>query len=230
MVETSRHKYGAKYAAALLALAVMGFSAAAQAQQYTQAASSTLTFAGHYQGQVFTGNFPGFSTDLRFDPQRLNAARLHVVIPLATATTGNSDYDGEMRGKAFFDSARFPQATYTASKFRALGGNRYAADGILALRGVSKPVTLTFTWTPGARPVLAGTASVRRLDFGVGGGDWADTKLIPNAIAISTRVNFVAAKPAAAAYPASAASASAANGQSSSVPVAGLRSTGTRVP
>ena len=37
-------------------------------------------------------------------------------------------------------------------------------------RGVTKPVTLTFTWTPGAQPVLTGKATVKRLDFGVGGG------------------------------------------------------------
>ena len=98
------------------------------------------------------------------------------------------------RGDAFFDSAKFPQAKYSASKFRALGGNRYAADGTLSLHGVSKPVTLEFSWTPGAKPVLAGKATVKRLDFGVGGGDWADTELIPDAIAISTKVVFVPAK------------------------------------
>jgi hypothetical protein len=38
--------------------------------------------------------------------------------------------------------------------------------------------------------VLNGKASVNRLDFGVGGGDWADPSLIPNAIAISTKVVF----------------------------------------
>ncbi|NEL42644.1 MAG: YceI family protein, partial [Xanthomonas perforans] len=59
-------------------------------------------------------------------------------------------------------------------------------------RGVSKPVTLTFTWTPGTQPVLAGKALVKRLDFGVGGGDWADTKTIPNETAISTKVVFKA--------------------------------------
>ena len=63
-----------------------------------------------------------------------------------------------------------------------------AADGTLSLRGVSKPVTLTFTWTPGAQPVLTGKATVKRLDFGVGGGDWADTSTIPNEVAISTKV------------------------------------------
>ena len=49
-------------------------------------------------------------------------------------------------------------------------------------------MTLTFEWTQGANPVLFGRAAVQRLDFGVGGGQWADTGLIPNAIAVSTRV------------------------------------------
>ena len=79
-------------------------------------------------------------------------------------------------------------------KFRALGGNRFAADGTLSLRGISKPVTLTFTWTPGARPVLSGSAVVKRLDFGVGTGDWADVGIIPNEIKVTTKV-LLQAKP-----------------------------------
>ena len=174
----------------VLAIALALFAAPAFAADYVQAPGSTLVFAGKYQGEVFTGAFPGFATRLSFDPKQLATARLEVAIPLASATTSNADYDGELRGNAFFNSTKFPKATYSASKFRALGGNRYAADGTLSLRGVDKPVTLEFTWTPGAKPVLAGKASVKRLDFGVGGGDWADTTLIPDAIAISTRVVF----------------------------------------
>lgn len=177
-----------------IALAIALFAAPAFAADYTQAPGSSLAFAGKYQGEVFTGKFPGFVTKFSFDPKQLAASKLDVTIPLATAGTGNADYDGELRGDAFFDSAKFPQAKYSASKFRALGGNRYAADGTLSLHGVSKPVTLEFSWTPGAKPVLAGKATVKRLDFGVGGGDWADTALIPDAIAISTKVVLVPAK------------------------------------
>ena len=169
---------------ALLALVAMP----ALAADYVQAPGSALAFGGMYQGEPFSGRFPGFDTRLSFDPGDLASARLEVTIPLATATTANADYDGELRGAAFFDSAKFPQAHYRATGFRSLGGNQYAADGTLSLHGVDKPVTLTFTWTPGAQPVLAGKATVRRLDFNVGGGDWADTSLIPNEIAISTRV------------------------------------------
>ena len=168
--------------------ALLALSVPAMAADYVQAPGSTLAFAGKYQGEVFVGRFPGFTTRLSFDPQRLDGSRLDVTIPVATATTRNPDYDGEMRGASFFDAARFPQATYVATRFRALGGNRYAADGTLTLRGASKPVTLTFEWTPGVRPVLFGRAAVPRLAFGVGGGQWADTGLIPDAIAVSTRV------------------------------------------
>ncbi|WP_235974205.1 YceI family protein [Luteimonas deserti] len=158
------------------------------AADYVQAPGSSLAFAGKYQGETFSGIFPAFRTTVRFDPADLAGSHLSVVIPMAGATTRNPDYDGEMRGPAFFDIARFAQASYTASGFRDLGNGQYAADGTLELRGVRKPVTLTFSWTPGPRPLLTGRATVDRLAFGVGGGDWADTGTIPAAIAVSTRV------------------------------------------
>lgn len=176
---------------AALLPAAQGFAA-----DYVQSAGSNLEFAGTYQGEAFDGRFPGFVTTFSFDPAKLAGSKLDVIIPLATATAGNPDYDSELHGAAFFNSKQFPRARYTATKFRSLGGNKYAADGVLSLRGVARPVTLTFTWTSGAKPVLAGTAVVKRLDFGVGSGDWADTGVIPNEIQIATRVIFQP-KPAA---------------------------------
>ena len=174
----------------LLACALAVASFGAFAGDWTQAAGSKLEFAGTYQGDGFSGSFPGFATRMRFDPAQLAGARLDVVIPMVNATTGTEDYDTEMRGAEFFDSAKFPQARYTATKFRALGGNRFAADGTLSLHGMTKPVTLTFTWTAGAKPVLDGKATVKRLDFGIGAGEWADTSLLPDAISVTTKVVF----------------------------------------
>ncbi|MEE7560525.1 YceI family protein [Xanthomonas sp. Kuri4-2] len=172
---------------------VAAFAAApARAADYVQAPGSVLAFASKYDGEVFSGTFPGFDTRLSFDPANLAGARLEVSILLAGARSGNGDRDSTLQGADFFNVAKFATAHYRATAFRALGGNQYAADGTLELRGVSKPVTLTFTWTPGAQPVLAGKATVKRLDFGVGGGDWADTQTIPNETAISTKVVFKA--------------------------------------
>lgn len=180
-------------AAALVAM--MATAPAAFAADYVQAPGSTLVFASKYDGEVFTGKFSSFTTTLSFDPAKLATSKLDVMIPLAGTSTGNGDRDSTLSGADFFNVAKFAQARYTATKFRSLGGNQYAADGNLSLRGVSKPVTLTFTWTPGAQPVLSGKATVKRLDFGVGGGDdWADTKTIPNEVAVSTKVVFKPAR------------------------------------
>ena len=176
------------------ALVAMMSAAPAFAANYVQAPGSSLVFASKYDGEVFTGKFASFTTTLSFDPAKLATSKLDVVIPLAGTTTGNGDRDTTLSDSDFFNVAKFAQARYTATKFRALGGNQYAADGSLSLRGVSKPVTLTFTWTPGAQPVLAGKATIKRLDFGVGGGDWTDTKTIPNEVAVSTKVIFKLAK------------------------------------
>lgn len=176
------------------ALAALLAVAPALATEYVQAPGSKLAFATKYQGEVFVGALPGFSTRLRFDPAQLDAASLDVTIPLVDASIDNPDGTEALRGRDFFDIARFPQARFVTDRFRHLGGNRYAADGTLTLRGMSRPVTLAFTWTPGARPVLTGSATVKRLDFGVGGGEWADTDLIPNDVAVSTRVVLMPAK------------------------------------
>lgn len=186
--ESSVREFAVGFVVAL-AVATPSFAA-----DYAQAPGSTLTFATQYQGEVFVGRLPSFTTRLRFDPKQLTTSTLDVSIALAGVTVANPEGDDALKGADFFNVAKFPQARFTATGFRSLGGNQYAADGTLSLRGASKPVTLTFTWTPGARPVLTGKATVRRLEFGVGVGDWADTSLIPNEVAISTRVVFVPAK------------------------------------
>jgi polyisoprenoid-binding protein YceI len=179
---------------ASLALVALLATAPALATDYVQAPGSKLAFATQYQGEVFVGTLPEFSTRLRFDPAKIDTASLDVSIPLTGVSIDNPDGTDALRGRDFFDVARFPQARFVADRFRSLGGDRYAADGTLTLRGASKPVTLEFTWTPGPSPVLNGKATVKRLDFDVGRGDWADTGLIPNEVAVSTRVMLVPVK------------------------------------
>lgn len=177
-------------AAVAAALAAMLATPTAAAADYVQAPGSTLVFASRYDGELFTGRFSSFDTKLSFDPAKPEAGTLDVTIGLASAATGNADRDSTLKTSDFFDAGRIAQAKYSASGFRKLADGRYAADGTLELRGVRKPVTLTFSWSGGAQPVLEGKAVVKRLDFGVGGGDWADTATIPDEVNISTKVAF----------------------------------------
>ena len=172
-----------------LGLLAAGLAPQVLAADYVQQRGG-LSFVGKYQGEHFTGLFHGFSTRLQFDPADLSAARLEVDIPLGKADTRNGERDGTLKGVDFFNVARFATARYSAQGFISLGGDSYQADGILQLRGITKPVRLTFTLSGGDNPVLVGQAVVKRLDFDVGGGDWADVSLIPNEVTVATRVTF----------------------------------------
>jgi len=186
----------AAFAYVAFALALSAPFAAHAGSWHADGKSSTLGFSGISQGDAFNGRFKTFDATIAFDPAQLATSRFDVKITLASADTANSERDDSLRGADFFDTSHTPVATYTATKFRSLGGNRYAADGTLNLRGVSKPVTLTFAWAAGATPALVGDAVVNRLDFKVGGGQWADTSQIANAVKVHTSLKLAAATPA----------------------------------
>jgi polyisoprenoid-binding protein YceI len=182
-----------------LAATALAAAGAAQAAPYRVLPGSTLGFSASFEGEAFEGRFAKFTPRIEFDPKQLAAARFDVSIELASADTKNDERDEALRGTGFFNSKATPQARYLATRFRALGGNRYVADGTLTLNGISKPVPLEFTWTPGAQTVLAGSASLKRLDFKVGTGEWSDVAELPNEVRVRTRLLLAAApgKPAA---------------------------------
>jgi polyisoprenoid-binding protein YceI len=171
-----------------LILMLAFFSTNVFAADYVQQPGSSLGFSGSYQGEAFTGSFAKFNSNIRFDPAKLVQSRFDVRITLSSANTKNSERDEQLMTSDFFNAKADPEARYIATKFRALGGNRFVADGVLTLRGISKAIPLTFMWTPGVKPQLLGTAKIQRLDFNVGTGDWDDIELIPNAVTVNTRL------------------------------------------
>jgi polyisoprenoid-binding protein YceI len=160
----------------------------AQPAPYRVLRSSSLGFTASYEGEPFEGRFTRFTPVIEFDPKQLASARFDVRIDLTSADTSNGERDEVLLGEGFFNTRKSAQARYTSQRFRALGGNRYLADGTLTLNGVSKPVSLNFTWEAGANTVLVGSATLKRLDFAVGTGDWNDIELLPNEVTVKTRL------------------------------------------
>lgn len=145
-----------------------------------------LGFTAQWNGQPVTGGFGKWSATILFAPEALDASKVDVSIDLASVDTGDSQRDGTLTGSDFFDTSRFAKASYRATRFRSLGGDRYRADGTLTLRGVSKPVPLSFTLTIKGKSARArGTATIDRTSFGVGQGDYASTAEIAGPVAIS---------------------------------------------
>lgn len=165
-------------------------TAPALAADYTAAEGSTLGFGATYMGEAFEGSFPRFTAAVSFDPAAPAACRFDVVVTLAGADTGVPERDEMLQAGEFFDSARAPTASWKASSCKALPDGRYEAAGTLTLRGISKPVPLRFAWTPGPQPQLRGDATVDRLAFNVGTGDWTDTELLPAAVTVTTTLRL----------------------------------------
>jgi polyisoprenoid-binding protein YceI len=159
--------------------------ALAAAQWSVQPKGSTLTFVGNQAGADFEGAFQKFTADIRFDPQSLATSRFDVTIDLASVNTRDSERDDIIRGPDLFAVQQYPTARYVAAKFTAKGGGKYTATGKLTLRNVTRDVPIDFTFeTNGNGAWLKGGARFKRLDFGVGQGEWKDTEWVGNDVTV----------------------------------------------
>ena len=172
-------------AAALTLGAGVPGAGAADAGYTADAASSRLAFTGVQAGAEFTGVFRKFTATVEFSPDALAAAHIDVLIDLSSEDSGDKDRDGTMRGADVFDVAHFPTAHYLAKSF-ARTASGYTAVGSLTLHGVTKEVPIAFKFAPaGAGASLSGTALLKRLDFGVGRGDWKNTDWVADTVKVS---------------------------------------------
>jgi cytochrome b561 len=156
------------------------------------AAQSSLTYTFSQAGASNQGSFKSFA--VTFDP---GAGRLDVVIDMRSFDTGDQQRNGILGGKDFFDVAQYPQSRFTASRIGKTTSG-YEAAGSLTLRGVTRNITIPFTWrttTIQGHPVgyLSGQTTLRRSDFGVGQGQWQSTDWVGNDVTV--RYSLVLAPP-----------------------------------
>ena len=103
-----------------------------------------------------------------------------------SADSGDKDRDGTMRGADIFDVAHFPTAHYVTRSFTKTATG-YSAVGALTLHGVTKDVPIEFKFAPGAAgaDTRAARRELKRLDFGVGQGDWKSTDWVADAVKVA---------------------------------------------
>ena len=109
-------------------------------------AHTEIGFAVTHLGVSKTrGRFTDFSGEIKVDGVKPENSSVVVNIKTASVNTGNDARDNHLKGKDFFDSAAFPDMTFKSAKIKRGKNGSYIADGSLTIKGVTKPVTLTFT-------------------------------------------------------------------------------------
>lgn len=153
---------------------------AAAVETYSiDASHSSVVFSiSHFYSRV-TGRFTGIKGTISLDPDDLGTGSARVVIDAGSIDTDVADRDTHLRSADFFDVQRYPRITFESSGVRPAGENRAMLDGILTLKGVSRPVTLEIEFL-GSGPDLWGgyrggfeaRTTINRKDFGM---TWNET-------------------------------------------------------
>lgn len=129
----------------------------------------------HLGYSTYYGQFTGVTGTLDLDPKAPEKSRLSVAVPLGGAITGSARLEQHLATPDFFDTQKFPSATFSATGVEPTSPTTARITGTLTLRGVTKPVAIDATFNQaGINPVdkrysvgFDGRAVVRRSEFGV---------------------------------------------------------------
>ena len=72
-------------------------------------------------------------------------ASVDIVIDTTSVDSGYPVFNGHLQGEDFFDTAKYPTATFKSTKVVFDGDKPASVEGNLTLKGITKPVTLTVT-------------------------------------------------------------------------------------
>lgn len=174
------------------ALLVPLMAAQAQTPQKLDLAKSEVVFTSKQMGVPVSGKFQRFDAQVVFDPQRAEASKATITIELASATMGVPESDAELPKAPWFNAAKFPQARFVSSAVKPLGEGRYQVTGRLTIKGNSQDLTVPFTVKQvAANTEATGTFTIKRLDFKIGEGEWADTSMVANDVQVRFKFNLV---------------------------------------
>jgi polyisoprenoid-binding protein YceI len=140
---------------------------------HTQIGFSVL----HLGYNPFMGLFSGVSGTLVLDPAKPAAARLNVTIPVDSIYTTVDDLTKELKGAPWFDTAKYPTATFSSTAVE-VRGTEAQISGNLTLHGVTRPITIQARFVgAGNHPMtkapavgFEGRAQIKRSDFSVSNG------------------------------------------------------------
>lgn len=156
---------------------------------------SKLVFVSKQMGVPVDGEFRKFAVQMNFDPAKPEAGKARIEIDMASIDAGSSEANEEVAGKNWFNVKQFPKANFVSSEVRPLGANKFEVAGKLTIRDrtreVRAPVTIT---TQGGIVRFDGSFDIKRADFGIGQGAWADFDTVANEVQIKFAFVAQAAK------------------------------------
>ena len=175
-----------------LAVTAVLFSQSAFAAPVTyklDPSKSTLQFVFNQAGAKNDGKFTKYDVSFTLAPEPNATNTLNVVVQVSSLDTGDKDRDSTLRSADLFNVAKYPQAKFSATKITHGAGDKYEAQGKLTIRDASRDVKIPLTFktvNEGGKPVgvMTGEIVIKRLDYGVGQGEWKSTEWVDNEVTV----------------------------------------------
>lgn len=159
------------------------------AAQTVDPAKSQIAFGFKQENVPGEGRFRKFTAQVAFDAARPEATRASVEVDVTSVDLGDAGWNSDIQGASWFDTKRFPKATFVAGGAKAVAGGRFEAPAKFTLKGVTRDVVATFSAKPDAGgTLLEGSVPLKRGDFKIGDGPWADTSVVAAEVAVRFRL------------------------------------------
>jgi len=163
----------------LAAALVAGLAGSAIAAPLSYEVDSTHTFPrfsySHFGYSTQLSSFKNTSGKVVFDAEAKTGS-VDITIDMKAVNTGFDDFNGHLQGEDFFDTAKYPTATFKSTRVVFEGDKPKSIEGQLTIKGVTKPVTLTVTAFQAMphpmmkKPALGASAftTIKRTEFNAG--------------------------------------------------------------
>ena len=168
-----------------------GLAVSAFAQAKLQPAQSELSFITKQMGVPVDGKFKKFDVALTLDPKKPEAGSVAFSIDMASASLGVPESDAEMPKPIWFNTAKFPQATFQSTAIKGLGNGKFEVSGKISIKGTVRDLVVPVSIVQsGANSTATGSFVLKRVEFKIGEGEWADPTVVANDVTVKFKLVF----------------------------------------
>ncbi|MCU0431316.1 MAG: YceI family protein [Cytophagaceae bacterium] len=162
----------------VILLMVLGLNAYAQASLKPIPDKSTVTFKIKNSGINVEGKIGGLNGNIQWNAGNASLSKIELQASSSSIQTGVNARDNHLKKEDYFDVVKFPVLDFKSTGISAQG-KEYSVQGILTIKGKSKPIAVVVRTTEYTNTTLfEGNFEINRLDFGIGSSSWILSDLV----------------------------------------------------
>jgi polyisoprenoid-binding protein YceI len=171
-------------------LAMMLMASSGAGAQAVLIDKSEIRFVSRQLGVNVEGRFRKWKANVDFRPKELAKSKAEFEIDLASIDLASEESEAEVKRPRWFDTAKFPVATFRSTEMKDLGGDRYEIAGTLTLKGKAQDekIPIEVKKDAAGNSVATGEFTIRRLAFNIGEGQWSDPSVVADDVLVRVRM------------------------------------------